>query len=213
MTVLASVIRPSSIMARAWSSRLAVDHHVGLLDALAVVGHRCEPGGQVHVGALVGEARRVVDDTRNSRWEASSGLLDQLSRRRLGGRLALDIAQAGRHLPQLGVDRDPVLADQRDRPVVVRHDAHGLDGGPSRVRGRSRRERPPAPHRPGCACRSRPSMSSRMRNRRPRPQRRRSRADGLGFVDGEQVRPATLGGRAPHRRTRGTTAPAGWAGW
>ena len=56
-------------------------------------------------------------------------LLGQLALRRLQGRLAVLVAQAGRQLPQVLADRVPVLAQQDDAVLVV----EGDDGDRARV--------------------------------------------------------------------------------
>ena len=58
------------------------------------------------------------------------GLLEQLAPCGVRQRLARDVAQPGRDLPQLPGDRVPVLADHQHPVLVVeREDADGADMG------------------------------------------------------------------------------------
>ena len=94
-----------------------------------------ETGGEEDVDDLVGVPGGVVERTEQFVAIGSQAdLLGQLSGCRDLGRLAGDVAETGRDLEQQGIDRRPVLADQRDGAVVVERQ----DGDRARDGGRRR---------------------------------------------------------------------------
>ena len=143
MMVLASVRRPSAIIAGTSCEGEGLDRHGLLLGALPVVGHLAEVGGQEDRSPPRRRSPAVVDVGEELEASRPAGRSPPPARGRRSPRWPRRlVAQAGGELQQLLVDRAPVLADHASPSAVVEQRARRPrrpGGGPRPARRWSRR--------------------------------------------------------------------------
>jgi hypothetical protein len=98
------------------------DHHVLLFESVQPLWHRREITGQKDVLELVAEAWRVVKiEEVVEATRSATDLLLQFPHHRLLRRFTGDIKLSRRNLPEMQVDRGPILVDQEDLIIFDRH--------------------------------------------------------------------------------------------